>query len=76
MGQMERRMAALAVSWAEATATQVYCIHDFHTWLGPDLVARGAAPAGIDWHFCRPPVIGLEYEMDCRGVYHEHVLPA
>ncbi len=76
VAQMERRMAAMAVSWAGATATQVYSVHDFHAALGPDLVARGAAPAGIDWHFCRPPVIGLEYEMDCRGVYHEHVLPA
>ena len=24
------------------------------------------------WHFTRPPVEGLEYEMDCRGVPVEH----
>lgn len=76
VGQMEGRMAALGVSWAGTTATQVYSVHDFHAALAPDLVARGAAPAGIDWHLCRPPVIGLEYEMDCRGVYNERVLPA
>lgn len=76
VGQMERRMAALGVSWAGTTATQVYSVHDFHAALAPDLVARGAAPSGIDWHFCRPPVVGLEYEMDCRGVYQECVLPA
>ena len=76
MGQMEKRMAALGVSWAATTATQVYCVHDFHAALAPDLMARGAAASGIDWHFCRPPVVGLEYEMDCRGVYSERVLPA
>jgi hypothetical protein len=39
-------------------------------------VAKGAASHGITWYFCRPPVIGLEYEMDCRAVFDERILPA
>jgi hypothetical protein len=37
-------------------------------------VRRGAAKAGLTWHFNRPPVVGLEYEMDCRGVRIERVI--
>jgi hypothetical protein len=27
----------------------------------------------LTWHFARPPVVGLEYEMDVRAVTEEHV---
>jgi hypothetical protein len=26
------------------------------------------------WHFARPPVQGLDFEMDVRGVAHEFVI--
>jgi hypothetical protein len=28
----------------------------------------------LTWHFARPPVIDLEYEMDCRRVLREVVI--
>jgi hypothetical protein len=37
-------------------------------------VFPGAARAGLTWHFARPPVIDLEYEMDCRRVAREIVI--
>ena len=74
VGQMERRMAAMDAGWSATTATQVYTVHDFHAVMGPDIVARGAAADGVAWHFCRPPVLGLEFEMDCRAVHRERVL--
>jgi hypothetical protein len=49
-------------------------VHDLYPVLETEIVARGAARHGLTWHFCRPPVIGLEYEMDCRGIASEHVL--
>jgi hypothetical protein len=73
-GQLEGRMAALGTGWGAVTATQVYCVHDIYPFLASDIIKRGAAPHGITWHYCRPPVVGLEYEMDCRGVPVEHVL--
>lgn len=71
---MEQRMAPLGLNWADTTATQVYTIHNIHPFLANDLVQRGAAPHGITWHYNRPPIIDLEYEVDCRGVHAEHVL--
>lgn len=74
LAEMERRMAALGTGWADVTATQVYTVHDIHPFLGPEIVARGAAPGGTTWHFDRPPVVDLEFEMDCRGVSEEWVV--
>ncbi len=71
---MERRMAAFGQVWAATTAVQVYTVHDLYPFLASDIVARGAARDGLTWHYCRPPVIGLEFEMDCRSVATERVL--
>jgi hypothetical protein len=76
LGEMERRMAALGASWAETTGVQAYTVHEIHRDLAAEIVARGAARHGLTWHDCRPPVQGLDYEMDCRGVPVERVLPA
>jgi hypothetical protein len=74
LAEMERRLKLLEQDWAATTATQVYTVHDLYPFLADEIVRRGAAHAGLTWHFCRPPVQGLEYEMDCRGVAAEHVL--
>jgi hypothetical protein len=74
LGEMERRMAALDFGWPDTTATQVYTVQDPHPFLADEIVRRGAAHSGLTWHFARPPVRGLEYEMDCRGVARERVV--
>ena len=74
LGEMERRLAALGFTWRETTATQVYTVHDLHPFLADEIVRRGAARAGLTWHFARPPVRGLEYEMDCRRIVNETVI--
>ena len=74
LGNMEARMHALKFSWADTTATAVYSVQDIHPFVGDELVRRGSARGGLTWHYCRPPVTGLEYEMDCRAVTHDHVL--
>ena len=75
LAEQERRMAVLGAAWAMATATQVYTVHDIHPFLAEEIVARGAMPAGLTWHYARPPVQGLDYEMDVRGVAREIVMP-
>lgn len=72
LGRMEERMAALGKTWADTTATQVYTVHDLHSYLADDIVQRGAAQHGLLWHYARPPVEGLEFEVDCRSVPVEH----
>jgi hypothetical protein len=72
LGEMERRLGLLGQSWRSTTATQAYTVHDLYPFLADAIVARGAARLGLTWHLCRPPVRGLEYEMDCRGTAAEH----
>ncbi len=74
LDEMERRMAALGFGWADTTATQVYTVHDLHPFLADEIVRRGAAHSGLTWHYVRPPVQQLEYEMDCRSVGNELVV--
>jgi hypothetical protein len=74
VGVMEKRMAEFGMAWKHATATQTYTVHDVHPVFADTIVRRGAARAGLTWHFARPPVIDLEYEMDCRRVMRETVI--
>ncbi|MCC6719310.1 MAG: hypothetical protein IT555_15615 [Acetobacteraceae bacterium] len=75
MAEMERRMIALGFAWPDTTATQIYTVHDLFPYFAEEIVARGAARHGATWQFCRPPVVDLEFEVDCRGVMDEIVLP-
>ncbi len=74
LAEQERRLAALGFGWRDVTATQVYTVHDIHPFLASELVARGADGGGISWHFVRPPIVDLDYEMDCRGVAFERIV--
>ena len=71
LAEMERRLAALGFSWKDAASTQAYTVQDIGSLIGEEFAARGAIAAGLSWHFARPPVIGLEYEMDVRGAARE-----
>jgi hypothetical protein len=74
LGEMERRLGLLGYGWADTTATQLYTVQDFHTVMADEIVRRGAARSGLTWHYNRPPVQGLEFEVDCRGVNLESIL--
>ncbi len=74
LGEMERRMTALGFGWGDVTTTQLYSIYDIHSFFADEIVARGAAPAGLTWHYARPPVEGLDLEIDVRGVTRELVI--
>jgi hypothetical protein len=71
---MESRLGAFGLRWADTTASQVYTVFDLHPFLADEIVRRGAARSGLTWHFARPPVEMLDYEMDCRGVAREIVV--
>lgn len=73
LGEMERRFGLMGFSWNDVTATQLYTVHNVYPFLADEIVRRGAAKAGLTWHYCRPPVVDLEYEMDCRSVVLETV---
>jgi len=72
--EITRRLGLFGVGWRDTTASQVYTIRDIYPFFADEIVRRGAAHAGINWHFTRPPVRDLEFEVDCRGVRVEEVL--
>ena len=74
VSQMESRMQAFGFGWKDATGVQAYTVRDFYPVYAEELVRRGAARSGLTWHFARPPVIDLEFEMDCRRVAREMVI--
>ena len=74
LGEMERRLGLFGFGWADTTATQAYTVHDIHSFFADEIVCRGAARFGLTWHFNRPPVRDLEFEMDCRAVASESVV--
>ena len=74
LGEMERRMAAFGLTWADATGTHVYTVYDIYPIMAEEIVRRGTAAAGLNWQFCRPPLEVLDFEMDVRGVRTEIVL--
>lgn len=74
LGEMERRMAALGFGWRDVTTTQLYTVYDIHPFFADEMVARGAVPAGLTWHYARPPVQGLDVEIDVRGLSRELVI--
>jgi len=74
LGEMEQRLAALGATWHDTTSVQLYTVHDIHPFLADEIVRRGAARHGLTWHFARPPVVEIEYEMDCRAVAFERVV--
>jgi hypothetical protein len=74
VASMEERLDAFGFGWQDTTGVQAYSVHDFHPVMTEELVRRGATRSGLTWHFARPPVIDLEYEMDCRRVMREMVI--
>jgi hypothetical protein len=74
VGSMEERLSEFGYGWKDTTAVQAYSVHDFHPVIADELVRRGAMRSGLTWHFARPPVVDLEFEMDCRRVARETVI--
>jgi hypothetical protein len=74
LGEMERRLGLLGFGWPDTTAVQIYTVHDIHPFLPYEIVQRGAARSGLTWHYARPPLRELEYEMDCAGLRLDTVI--
>jgi hypothetical protein len=76
MATMQARLSGLAVGWPDVTTIDVYTAMSLETFLA-DTVLRPAGAAtihGVRWFPSRPPIVGLEYEMDLRGVVREIVV--
>jgi hypothetical protein len=76
LGLMEGRLHGLGASWDQVTATNIYTVHDVHALLAKVILPRigDAARHGVTWHYTRPPIVEIEYEMDVRGGTREIIL--
>jgi hypothetical protein len=74
VASMEERLGEFGFGWKDTTVVQAYTVHDFHPVVVDELVRRGAMRSGLTWHFARPPVVDLEYEMDCRRAARQTVI--
>jgi hypothetical protein len=72
---MAERLRGLHGTWDEVTSVNVYTVHPLHRLMESLLlsVLPAARRHGVTWHYTRPPVIGIEYEMDLRGVVTDWV---
>jgi hypothetical protein len=73
MQTMQARLQGLGVTWADVTTIDIYTAQPIDAFLADTVLAPAGAAAihGVRWFPSRPPVIGLEYEMDLRGVARE-----
>ena len=76
LGIMSKRLTGLEADWPLVTAVDVYCVHDVNAILESVLLPRlkQASRRGIHWFHARPPVVGIDFEMDVRVVGQEIVL--
>ena len=68
VAEMERRLRLLGFTWRDAFSTQAYTVQNIGHLVGEALAARGACEAGLNWTYARPPIVGLEFEMDVRRI--------
>ncbi|MDQ6665437.1 MAG: RidA family protein, partial [Acidobacteriota bacterium] len=76
MGLMSGRLRGLGVSWDTVTAVDVYTAHPICAMLAEEIVRPMGASAihGVTWHYSRPPIVSIEFEMDMRGCERELVV--
>jgi hypothetical protein len=61
------------VDWGRATAINVYTVHEIASFLTEALLKPCGGNA-VTWHYTRPPIHGLEFEMDVRGVRRSYTI--
>jgi hypothetical protein len=76
MGIMHERLRALDAAASRVTTIDVYTAQPIHGLLLEDILgpAGPAAIHGVRWFPSRPPIQGLEFEVDMRGVARELIL--
>jgi hypothetical protein len=70
---MGSRLNGLGADWPGVTTVDGYTVHAMERILSDVILKRigSAGVLGVRWFFSRPPIVGIEYEMDLRGVRAE-----
>jgi len=78
LDNLDQLIAEMNVRWDDATAVNLYTVHDVHPLFESLLLpALGdAAGRGIGFHYSRPPMTGLEMEIDACAAREEITISA
>jgi hypothetical protein len=73
MKVMQDRLTGLKVSWEDVTDINIYTVSPLHSLLVETILhpIGVAAQEGVHWYYSNPPIKGLAFEMDVRGVVKE-----
>jgi hypothetical protein len=76
LGVLDGRLGGLGAKWNEVTTTNIYTEHDVNALLGAEILPHigAAGQYGVTWHYARPPIVSIEYEMDLFGGVRETVI--
>ena len=76
MGIMQERLLGLGADWSRVTTIDIYTAEPIHGFLLEEILLPAGPTAihGVRWFPSRPPVQGLEFEVDLRGVARELIL--
>jgi hypothetical protein len=78
MSALQDRLDEMKVEWNDTSGVNLYTVQDVHPIFATELLPalKSASQRGIRWHYARPPVVGLELEIDGYSVRQELVLAA
>ena len=73
---MQERLRGIGGAWERVTTIDVYTAQPIHALVEHEILtlAGPAAIHGVHWCPSRPPLQGLEFEVDLRGIARELVL--
>ena len=71
INEMTKRLKSLGFNWGDVTSAQAYSVHNIGGLVEEVFAKKGYLHSGVNWHFARPPVAGLDFEMDLRGLVNQ-----
>ena len=70
---MRQRLLGLGLNWSAVSQVDIYTPHRLDEILSEAILPNigEAAIHGVHWHFSRPPIAEIEFDMDLRAVVSE-----
>jgi hypothetical protein len=70
MGVMQDRLSGLHATWEDVTDINIYTVSPLHSLLVASILEPigVAVQEGVHWYYSNPPIKGLAFEMDIRGI--------
>lgn len=77
MGELRERLDVLNLKWDDCSAINVYTAQNIFPFLREALLAPlgRAQMEGVRWYLTRPPIEGMEFEVDARRTLREVLIP-